>query len=178
MNDRTLDPSAATGDPRQFLLMAVRAFVHAICGLAGLHRIALIGSLTTGKPTPKDADVLVTIDPGLDLTDLARAARRLKGAAQARNLGADIFLADPQHHYLGRVCQYRQCHPRVACRAQNCGRYPHLNDDLQIVTLATDLIAAPPVDLWPTVVRRISVPDDVEDVLLAGLQDRIPSARR
>jgi len=46
------------------------------------------------------------------------------------------------------------------------------------VTLAKDLIAAPPVDLWPTIVRRISVPDDVEDVLLAGLQDRIPSARR
>ena len=177
MIDRPSNPSAATGDPRHFLLMAVRTFVHAIGGLAGLHRIALMGSLTTDKLTPKDADVLVTIDPGLDLTDLARAARRLKGAAQTRNLGADIFLADPQHHYLGRVCQYRQCHPRVACRAQNCGRYPHLNDDLQIVTLATDLIAAPPVDLWPTVVRRISVPDDVEDVLLAGLQDRIRSAR-
>ena len=178
MIDRTSDPSAATGDPRQFLLMAVRTFVHEIRGLAGLHRIALMGSLTTDKLAPKDADVLVTIDPGLELTDLARAARRLKGAAQTRNLGADIFLADPQHHYLGRVCQYRQCHPRVACRAQNCGRYPHLNDDLQIVTLATDLIAAPPVDLWPTVVRRISAPDDVEDVLLAGLHDRIPSARR
>jgi hypothetical protein len=155
MIDGTSDPSPATGDPRQFLLMAVRTFVHEIRGLAGLHRIALMGSLTTVKLTPKDADVLVTIDPGLDLTDLARAARRLKGAAQTRNLGADIFLADPQHHYLGRVCQYRQCHPRVACRAQSCGQYPHLNDDLQIVTLAKDLIAAPPVDLWPTIVRRI-----------------------
>jgi len=92
MIDRTSDPSAATGDRRQFLLMAVRTFVHEIRGLAGLHRIALMGSLTTDKLTPKDADVLVTIDPGLDLTDLARAARRLKGAAQARNLGADIFL--------------------------------------------------------------------------------------
>ena len=176
MNDRPSDPSATRGAPRQFLLTAVRTFVHASCGLAGLHRIALMGSLTTCKPSPKDADVLVTIDPGLDLTDLARAARRLQGAAQTRNLGADIFLADPRHHYLGRVCQYRQCHPRVACRAQRCGRYPHLNDDLQIVTLAPDLIAAPPVDLWPTVVRRISVPDDVEDVLLAGLQGRIRSA--
>ena len=178
MIDRPSDPSPATGDPRQFLLTAVRTFVHEIRGLAGLHRIALMGSLTTDKLTPKDADVLVTIDPGLDLTDLARAARRLQGAAQTRNLGADIFLADPRHHYLGRVCQYRQCHPRVACRAQSCGQYPHLNDDLQIVTLAPDLIVAPPVDLWPTVVRRISVPDDVEDVLLAGLQRRIRSARR
>jgi len=169
MNERPSDRSATRGDPRQFLLMAVRTFVHEIRGLAGLHRIALMGSLTTDKLAPKDADVLVTIDPGLDLTGLARAARRLKGAVQARNLGADIFLADPQHHYLGRVCQYRQCHPRVACRAQSCGQYPHLNDDLQIVTLAKDLIAAPPVDLWPTIVRRISVPDDVEEVLLAGL---------
>ena len=80
MIDRTSDPSAATGDPRQFLLMAVRTFVHEICGLAGLHRIALMGSLTTDKPTPKDADVLVTIDPGLELTDLARAARRIWGS--------------------------------------------------------------------------------------------------
>ena len=178
MIDRPSGPSATTGDPRKFLLVAVRTFVHAIRGLAGLHRIALMGSLTTAKLAPKDADVLVTIDPELDLTDLARAARRLQEAAQTRNLGADIFLADPQHHYLGRICQYRQCHPRASCRAQSCGQYPHLNDDLHIVTLAPELIAAPPVDLWPTIVRRIPVPDDVEDVLLVRLQGRIRNARQ
>jgi hypothetical protein len=63
-------------------------------------RIALIGSLSTSKPLPKDADVLVTIEDGLDLGRLA-AGRRLKGAAQQINLGADIFLADKEGRYLG-----------------------------------------------------------------------------
>ena len=40
----------------------------------GLLRMALIGSLTTAKPLPKDADVLVTIEDGLDLGLLSRAA--------------------------------------------------------------------------------------------------------
>jgi hypothetical protein len=57
-------------------------------------RIALFGSLVTDKPVPKDADVLVTIDATMDLASLARLGRRLKGAAQTINLGADIFLAD------------------------------------------------------------------------------------
>jgi len=64
--------------------------------------------------------------------------------------GADIFLADVTGRYLGRICQ-RECHPRVACLAQHCGRREHLNDDLHVVTLSKELIAAPPVDLWPTV---------------------------
>ena len=46
------------------------------------------------KSLPKEADVLVTIEDGLDLGPLAAAGRRLKGLAQQINLGADIFLAD------------------------------------------------------------------------------------
>jgi hypothetical protein len=46
------------------------------------------------EENPKDADVLVTIDDTMDLDELARAGRRLKGSAQTINLGADIFLAD------------------------------------------------------------------------------------
>jgi hypothetical protein len=57
-------------------------------------RIALLGSLATEKPVPKDADVLVTIDTAMDLDPVARLGRRLQGAAQTINLGADIFLAN------------------------------------------------------------------------------------
>ena len=53
-----------------------------------------MGSLVTSKAIPKDADVLVTINATMDLGELARAGRRLKGSAQTINLGADIFLAD------------------------------------------------------------------------------------
>ena len=45
--------------------------------------MALIGSLTTAKPLPKDADVLVTIEDGLDLGPLARAAPALEGNGAA-----------------------------------------------------------------------------------------------
>ena len=48
--------------------------------------------LSTDKPVPKDADVLVTIDPAMDLSSLARFGRRLKGTAQTINLGADILV--------------------------------------------------------------------------------------
>ena len=113
--------------------------------------------------------MLVTIEDSLDLGPLARAARRLKGTAQQMNLGADIFLADAQGRYSGRICSYRECHPRVACRAQHCGRQAHLNDDLHVFTLAPALIESPPVELWPEIHRRVPVPSDVEELLLASL---------
>jgi hypothetical protein len=129
-----------------------------------------MGSLVTSKAIPKDADVLVTINNTMDLTELARAGRRLKGSAQAINLGADIFLADATGHYLGRICHYRERHPRVACLAQHCGFREHLNDDLHVVTLSKELLAAPPIDLWPNVVRRLMAPPDVEALLLTELE--------
>ena len=49
------------------------------------------------------------------------------------------------------------------------GRRDHLNDDLHIVTLSQELIASPPVELWPKVIRRLSVPADVEEALLNKL---------
>jgi hypothetical protein len=58
----------------------------------------------------------------------------------------------------------------VACLAQHCGRCEHLNDDLHVVTLSKELLAAPPVDLWPNVIRRLTVPADVEALLLTELE--------
>jgi hypothetical protein len=129
-----------------------------------------LGSLTTAKAIPKDADVLVTIIASMELAQLARAGRRLKGIAQTMNLGADIFLADELGSYVGRICHYRECHPRVACLAQNCGRREHLNDDLQVVKLSKKLIAMPPVTLWPNVIRRVTLPPDVEELVLNELE--------
>jgi hypothetical protein len=147
----------------------VRRFVREACRCPGVLRVALVGSLTTDKPVPKDADMLVLISDGTDLTPLARAGRRLKGRAQSINLGADIFLAGDGGRYIGRICRFRECHLRVACRAQHCGRRNHLNDDLHIVTLSSDLIAAPAVELWPQIIRHRDLPRDVEELLLARL---------
>lgn len=171
---RTSHPRPCVNAPRRHLLAAVLDFVHAARARPGVARIALIGSLTTGKPIPKDADVLVTVDEPLDLASLARAGRRLKGQCQSINLGADIFLTDQAGRYIGRVCHFRECQPRRACRAQNCGRRQHLNDDLQVVRLDPGLIASPPVLLWPHIVRRGPMPADVEELLLGALEREIP----
>ena len=167
---QTHSPRPSVTEPRRALLLAVRSFVRAAQVCPGVLRIALMGSLVTSKAIPKDADVLVTIDNMMDLTELASAGRRLKGSAQTINLGADIFLADTTGRYLGRICHYRECHPRMACLAQHCGRREHLNDDLHVVTLSKELLARPPIDLWPNVVRRLTVPPDVETLLLTELE--------
>jgi predicted nucleotidyltransferase len=159
-------------DPRPHLLDAVLAFVRATRSTPGVLRIALLGSLATDKPVPKDADVLVTIDPAMDLAPLARLGRRLQGTAQTINLGADIFLADAAGRYLGRICHYRECWRRVACRALNCGLRQHLNDDLQIVTLSPTLVGAPPIELWPRIVARCVVPADTQALLVAQLDHK------
>jgi predicted nucleotidyltransferase len=168
---RERGPQPSVADPRAHLLRAVLAFVRAAGSLSGVGRIALLGSLATDKPVPKDVDVLVTIDATMDLDPLARLGRRLKGTAQTINLGADIFLADEGDRYMGRICRYRECHPRVVCRALSCGRRQHLNDDLQIVTLNPALVSAPPIDLWPRIVARCAVPVDTQTLLLAKLKE-------
>jgi hypothetical protein len=100
------------------------------------------------------------------------AGRKLKGRAQGRNKGADIFLADPSGNYIGRTCDWRECRPgiRLACDARYCGRRAFLHDDLDSVTLAASLIKEPPLELWPAVVRRLQLPIDVEMHLIEALR--------
>jgi hypothetical protein len=166
---RSYGPTPSIAEPRPALLEAVREFVRAAGGIEGVLGIALVGSLATNNAIPKDADVIVTIDAAMDLAGLARAGRRLKGRAQNINLGADIFLADRDGRYLGPISNNREAHPRVVARPRHCGDRQHLTDDLDVVTLSKELIAAPLVELWPSIVRRCAVPPDVETLLLAGL---------
>jgi hypothetical protein len=156
---------------RVYLLAGVLAFVRAACTLPGVTRIALIGSLTSGKPNPKDADMLVTVADDMDLGPLATLGRKLKGYAQQRNLGADIFLVNPDGVYLGRICHWKECYPgiRMSCNALHCGWRQYLHDDLQVLTLRLAVIAAPRIELWPSVNVRGHVPSDVREQLLVPL---------
>lgn len=172
LNRPLLGPRPSVLDPRRRLLLAALEFVRAARKLPGIKKISLVGSLSTDKPVPKDVDLLLHIDGSMDLAPLARLGRRLMGEANQINLSADIFLADEGGCYLGRICRYRECFHRMLCEAQNCGRRQHLNDDLQMVTLAPDLIEVPPIDLWPHVLRRCTVPPDTEELLLAKLVRR------
>jgi hypothetical protein len=46
----------------------------------------------------------------------------------------------------------------------------YLHDDLQVVRLKRSLIAGPPLALWPQVIARVYVPEDVETILLNPLR--------
>src|SRR5438874_4869990 len=127
---------------RDRLLVGVRAFVQAARQLPGVTRLALIGSLTTTKPHPKDADLLVTVTDTADLARLAALARKLQGHAQRFNHGGDVFLADPHGRYLGRTCPWKECAPglRMRCDARHCGQRQFLHDDVSTITLSAALI--------------------------------------
>ena len=86
---------------RKQMLAGVGGFVRAVAPLVGVRRIALIGSIMTAKPTPKDIDLLVTVADDTDLVPLARCARQLQGRLQGLNHWADVFLADERGHTLG-----------------------------------------------------------------------------
>lgn len=161
---------------REHLLQGVLKFVQRVSPLPGVTRIALIGSLTRDEPEPKDADLLVTVSDNMDLTPLASAMRKLGGHAQQRNRGTDIFLANERGAFLGRVCYWRECGPglHARCDALHCGRRRYLHDDLSVVRLDAALIAAPPVELWPKLQARVSVPGDVETILLSALRASRP----
>ena len=163
----------AVEEPRAPLLGGVLCFARRVRDFRGVLRIALLGSLTTNKRWPKDADVLVTVSKDVNLIPLAHAGRSLKGFAQGLNRGADIFLADEAGAYLGRICHWRECKPRAACGSARCGRCQHLSEDFETVTLGSDLIREPPIELWPDIVRRVAVPADVETLLLARLEEDI-----
>lgn len=164
-------PPASELPIRDFLLAEVLRFVERARLCPGVRRIALVGSLVKDKREPKDADLLVTVEDDADLALLAAAGRRLKGRAQSRNRGADIFLSDPSGNYIGRICHWRDCRPgvRVSCDARHCGLRPYLNDDLDVITLDAASIEAPPVELWPAIVRRARLPRDVERRLVEPL---------
>jgi len=150
--------------------------VRAASKLPGVLRIALIGSLVTDEPDPKDVDMLVTVTDETDLAPLAKLGRKVQGHAQGFNRGGEVFLADPQGNYLGRTCPWKRCGPgiRASCdalhsdvvdRSGRChprGRRHYLHDDLEAICLSKDLIAAPPLELWPEVVARVPIPEDVE----------------
>ena len=160
--------STRSGDViREQMLAGVLGFVRAVAPLAGVRRIAFVGSIMTTKRTPKDVDLLITVTDDADLAPLAQCARRLHGRLQGLNHWADVFLADERGQYLGRTCTWRECRPgiRASCDALHCGRRPHLHDDLGDVRLDQALITSPPVEIWPTVIRRSTVPADVEALL-------------
>jgi predicted nucleotidyltransferase len=152
------EPRFAT---REHLLAGAAAFVERVKRIKGVQRVAVIGSIVTPKREPNDVDLLITVATRAVVPEVVAAGRKLQGHAQQIGRGADIFLADPATTYLGRTCPWRECGPgiRTRCEAQHCGN--HLYDDLHVLTLNREVIASPPLELWPKVVVRQDVAADV-----------------
>jgi predicted nucleotidyltransferase len=152
---------------RQQLLSFAIEFIQAIMNLNGVTRIAMLGSLTTNKPDPKDADLLISVKNNLDLSRLAKAGRRLQGRAQSLNRGGEVFLANPDNQYIGRICPWKECGPgiRSSCDALHCGRRLYLHDDFGSIQLADELVKNPPIEIWPNYKARVEVPKDLADAL-------------
>ena len=152
---------------RSDLLDATIRFITSIVEVPGVQSVSLLGSIITDGSDPKDIDLLLTITDDTDVSVLAVHARRLQGRTQQLNRGADVFLVDERGTYLGRTCHWKECRPgiRAACDALHCGQRPHLHDDLEDIRLDPRTVAAPPVTLWPQVVRRVVLPLDVERMI-------------
>jgi hypothetical protein len=88
---------------RQVLLDAGETFVRSILLVNGVERIALVGSITTDKSEPKDIDFLLTVSVDIDMKLVATEGRKLKGFLQGHASGADIFLCNANHQYIGRT---------------------------------------------------------------------------
>jgi hypothetical protein len=125
-----------------------------------------LAQLPPTKRIPKDIDFLVEVEDEADLEPLARLGRKMQGRAQQMGRGADIFLANPQGHYIGRTCHWKDCGPgiRMSCDALNCGKRHYLHDDLDSVMLSDETVRSA-LELWPTFERRSGPPDDLERIL-------------
>lgn len=153
---------------RTKLLNELASFIKDAITIPGITRIALIGSLCTKKSNPKDIDVLINIEDSADLAPLAKITRQLNGRVQQFNHNAEVFLADPNGKYLGRICFWKDCRPgiRASCDARNCGARKFLHDDLKTVILKKDLILNPPIELWPRTKTRVEIPVDVKNIII------------
>ncbi|HKO99509.1 MAG TPA: hypothetical protein VJU86_21085 [Pyrinomonadaceae bacterium] len=150
---------------REYLLASIPFFVQRAARLEGVRRIGLVGSILTNKQNPKDIDFLLTVDDEVDLEPLARLGRKVKGAAQQINHGADIFLRNAEGMYIGRTCHWRECGwGRVRCDALNCGKRLYLHDDLNAVALSEETMLSS-MELWPKLEHREGLPTDLGNVI-------------
>jgi hypothetical protein len=163
VNSKLMEMPPIDEDVRAFLIAEAFRFIERIVGMPGVRRIAMLGSLLSSKANPKDVDLLLTVDDEVDLTSLAKSARRLKGIAQSKNRGADVFLANSAGQYIGRICHWSRCGPqfRATCDARNCGLREYLHDDFDDINLNPLVVNKPPLEIWPSVVYRQSMAPDL-----------------
>ena len=157
---------------RTRLLQEMVDLIRAIMKVPGVNRIAVIGSLATDVEAPRDADLLISVEDDASLASLAKLGRRWRAFVQSLHCSGDIFLCDDHGNYLGRTCPWKECGSNLnpQCDARHCGRRRYLHDDLNTIRLSRQVASIPPIELWPEIVLRVPIPQDVNDVLVKPLQ--------
>ncbi len=170
--DEVEEPGQDQPGMRERLLQEMLPIVRSVRKVPGVVRIAVIGSMATDTPLPRDADLLVTVTDDANLGPLAKLGRRWRSHVQSLHCSGDIFLADTHDTYLGRTCPWRECGTVEIpqCDARHCGERRYLHDDLATIKLPRSVVAEPPIELWPELLPRGVVPADVEELLLAPLR--------
>jgi predicted nucleotidyltransferase len=161
--DRISPDDRAKLSDRAVLLAAAKWFLEEARKVEEVSQIALIGSLTTRKTTPKDVDLVVTLKTSAGFKQIATLARKLQGRIQKGSLGADVFIVH-DNVYIGRACHYREPWERVECRGRRlkCSRdVEFLCNTVSSFRLREEIILRPPLVLWPDVVINVALPEDV-----------------
>ncbi|NTX00010.1 MAG: hypothetical protein HGB35_08825, partial [Geobacteraceae bacterium] len=143
---------------RQSLLAVGLEFARGAERVRGVERIALLGSILTEKPAPKDIDFLLTVAGDANLEEIATLGRKMKGKLQGMSLGTDIFLCSPNAQYLGRTCSYRDCHVRADCGGADCRPGSWRRTDFHVITLSKEIMESPSLVLRPITVPNASLP--------------------
>ena len=162
-----------TNQYRKNLIQLVYEFIISCRNIEDIKRVAIIGSILSENAKPKDVDLLLTIPDNLELTGLAKISRTLQGKSGSLGGGADVFLANLNNEYIGRICIWKDCHfgARMSCDANNCGKRKYLHDDLNTITLKRELIDNPPLIIFPKIIRNVLIPTDIEEGLLKILNE-------
>ena len=152
---------------RESLLYALNWFLDEVKQFKEVRQVALIGSICTNKPNPKDIDLLISIKPKTDLKKLATLRRKTQGRIGQGLLGTDMFIVE-DGRYLGRLCRYREPWPRVVCCNDNliCDRTRnYLCNTSNNFSIDKSIINNPPITIYPKFSTTIEIPNDVGKVL-------------
>jgi len=168
-----MKPLPSRDTDRGALLLAAKWFFNRAVKLETITRIALIGSICTGKKHPKDIDLLVTIAPDADIAPISKLKRQMGGRIQRGLLGADIFLLE-EGRYIGRPCRFREPRPRVACTHDGlrCDfDRLFLCDTSHSFELKDEVITSPPITLYPEFRARVEAPTDIQTIFDCVLEN-------
>lgn len=157
---------------RSALLQAAKWFLENIFKRDDIEKIAFLGSICTNKKYPKDIDILVYLKPGADIESIAALKRKFQGRIDRGTMGADIFLAE-NGKYIGRACCYKEPWVRAVCAQQKlcCNRDRiFLCDTSQSFALKPEIVANPPVVVYPDFSTESAIPNDLKEMIESVLR--------